>query len=95
MSKLRAALLAGCLCAAMLQACSRSEPPPHNFVQVEQRAAKAEEAGNTLEAATEACQKETERKGVSSVTAIFSRFRKGKAEEDFTACMKERGFVMQ
>jgi hypothetical protein len=88
-------VLAGCLCMALLPACSRSEQLPRNFVQVAQRPAKAEESGNTLEAATEACQAETERKGISSVTAIFSRFRKGKAEEDFIACMKERGFEVQ
>jgi hypothetical protein len=95
MSTARAALLVGCLCAAMLPACSRTESLPRNFVQIEQRPAKAEEAGNTLEAATEACEKETDRKGISSITAVFKRFRKGKAEEDFIACMRERGFVVQ
>jgi hypothetical protein len=54
--------------------------------------AKAEEAGNTLEAATRACTEETDKKGIKSITAIFSRLRPGQAEPDYIACMRACGY---
>jgi hypothetical protein len=59
--------------AAMLSGCSRSEPAPRDFILAGQPPAKAEEAGNGLEAATEACKAETKRSGIRNVAAIFSR----------------------
>lgn len=44
------------------------------------------------EAATKACKDETETKGFSSIVGIFSRLRRGSAEEQFAACMKKRGY---
>jgi len=79
----------------LLQGCSLSEPSTRDFTQVNQRPAKAQEAGNTLEQAELACKAETKTKGIASITAIFSRFRKGSADEDYVACMKRRGFEVQ
>lgn len=95
MSNARRAVLVYCLLGALLQGCSLSEPSTHDFTQVNQRLAKAQEAGNTLEQAELACKAETKTKGIASITAIFSRFRKGSADEDYVACMKRRGFEVQ
>ena len=62
---------------------------------MDQRPAKAEEAGNTLEAAEPACKEETKQKGINSVVNIFSRLRKGSADEDYVACMKARGYEVK
>ncbi|HEX2448915.1 MAG TPA: hypothetical protein VHK26_12155 [Methyloceanibacter sp.] len=78
-----------------LSACSLTQPAPKDFVLVDQREAKAEENGNTLQNAELLCKEETKRKGVSSVVAIFSRFRKGSADEDYIACMKRRGYEVK
>ncbi|MEX1059855.1 MAG: hypothetical protein WED13_02425 [Methyloceanibacter sp.] len=97
MAKVKGAMLAGALAAclplaALLSACSQSEPPPRDFILVGQPPAKAQEAGNTLEEATRACKEETEKKGIKSITAIFSRLRPGQAEQDYIACMRARGY---
>ncbi len=84
-----------CLLGAMLQGCSLAEPAPRDFTQIDQRPAKAAESGNTLAAAEAACKEETRAKGIASLTAIFSRFRKGAADEDYVACMKRRGFEVE
>ncbi len=87
------AVLASCLLGAcLLQACGHPDASVRDFTQVSQRPAKALELGNTLEAAKLACTEETKTKGIATITAIFSRLRKGSADEDFIACMKERGF---
>ena len=62
---------------------------------IHQRPVKAKESGNTLEAAETACKEETETKGIGSVVAILSRFRKGSADEDYLACMKARGYEVK
>jgi hypothetical protein len=95
MSKTTRTGLAFCLLGALLPGCSLSEPAPRNFTQIDQRPAKAVEAKNTLQQAEQACKEQTEKKGIASVTAIFSRFRKGSADEDYIACMKARGFEVQ
>jgi hypothetical protein len=92
MSRVGPAVLAACLLGALLSACSLAEPKPKDFTLVDQRPAKAEEAGNTLEAAELACKEETKQKGIKSVVNIFSRLRKGSADEDYAACMKRRGY---
>ena len=86
------AVLASCLLGGLLQACSHTEPSARDFSQVSQRPEKAKESGNTLEAAEAICKEESKTKGIASITAIFSRFRKGPADEDYIACMKDRGF---
>ena len=91
MARVEGAVLAACLLGT-LPGCSLSDPVPRDFTLVDQRPAKAKEAGNTLELATAACKKETKNKGIASVTAIFSRFRKGSADADYVACMKARGY---
>ena len=95
MANARRAVLAFCLLGALLPGCSLSQPAPRNFTQVDQRPAKAQETGNTLAQAEAACKQQTATKGIASVTAIFSRFRKGSADEDYVACMKDRGFEVQ
>jgi hypothetical protein len=95
MSNVKKAVLAYCLLGALLQGCSHTEPSVRDFTQVSQRQAKAVESGNTLEQAEAACKEETKTKGLASITAIFSRFRKGSADEDYIACMKQRGFEVQ
>lgn len=91
MSRVRPAVLVACLLGTLASACSQAEPTPKDFTLV-QRPAKAEETGNTLEKAERICQAETKKKGIASVAAIFSRFRKGSADEDYIACMKARGY---
>jgi hypothetical protein len=95
MSRVRAAVLVICLVGALASACSLAEPAPKNFTLVDQRPAKAEEAGNTLQAAELACKEETQKKGIKSVVNIFSRLRKGAADEDYVACMKGRGYEVK
>lgn len=95
MSRVRPAVLAACLFGTLVSACSLAEPEPKDFTLVDQRPAKAEEAGNTLEAAELACKEDTKQKGIKSVVNIFSRLRKGSADEDYVACMKQRGYEVK
>ena len=95
MKRARPSLLAACLLGALAPACSQTGSPPKDFTLVDQRAAQAEASGNTLEAAQLACQMETKRKGIGSIVGIFSRLRKGSAEEDYIACMKGRGYEVK
>ena len=95
MSRVGSAVLAVCLLGTLLSACSLAEPKPKNFTLVDQRPAKAEEAGNTIEAAQLACKEETKQKGIKSVVNIFSRLRQGSADEDYVACMKRRGYEVK
>lgn len=88
-------MLAVCLLGMLASACSLVEPRPKNFTLVDQRPAKAEEAGNTLQAAELACKEETKKKGIASIANIFSRLRKGAADEDYVACMKRRGYKVE
>jgi hypothetical protein len=55
----------------------------------EKRPADASKVPATREAAAAACEEQTRKKGIKSMTAIFSRLRPGKADEDFAACMRE------
>ena len=95
MSRVRSAVLAVCLLGTVVSACSLAEPKDKNFTLVDQRSAKAEEAGNTLEAAQRGCKDETKKKGIKSVVNIFSRLRQGSADEDYVACMKRRGYEVK
>lgn len=95
MWRVKPAVLAAVLLGLQLSACSHAEPAPKDFVLVNERKAKAEENGNTLQAAELACKAETERKGVASMLGIVWRLRKGSAEEDYIACMKARGYEVK
>jgi hypothetical protein len=95
MSKTRRTVLAFCLLGASLEGCSLYEPSKRDFTQVDQRPAKAQEANNTLAQAEAACKDQTQKKGIASVTAIFARFRKGSADQDYMDCMKQRGFEVK
>jgi hypothetical protein len=95
MSRVKVAVLAACLLGPLLGSCAGSEPTPRDFTLVDQRPAKAEEAGNTLDAAEKACKEETATKGISNMLAIFSRFRPGSADKDYIACMKRRGYEVK
>ena len=94
MSRVRPAVLVACLLGTLASACSQVEPTPKDFTLI-RRPAKAAEAGITLENAELACKAETKKKGMASVVAIFSRFRKESADEDYIACMKARGFEVK
>lgn len=95
MSRVRLAAFAACLMAMPAAGCSLSEPAPRDFTLVDQRPAKAEETGNSLQQAEAACKEETKRKGLASVVGIVSRWRKGAADEDYVACMKGRGYEVK
>jgi hypothetical protein len=92
MSRVKLAVLAACLIGALASGCSLTQPKPKNFTLVDQRPAKAKEPDNTLEAAELACKEKTKQKGISSLFGIVSRLRKGSADEDYVACMRERGY---
>ena len=49
MSRVEPAVLVICLLGALASACSLAEPKPKNFTLVDQRPAKADEAGNLVE----------------------------------------------
>ena len=95
MAKARRALLAVGVIGALLPGCSLPQPSAHNFTQLDQRPAKAQEENNTLAQAEAACNDDTDKKGIANIVAIFSRFRKGAADEDYIACMQDRGFEVQ
>jgi hypothetical protein len=95
MARVKPVVLAACLLGTLASGCSLTAPAPKDFTLVDQRPAKAEESGNTLQAAELACKEETKIKGVASVAAIFSRLRKGAADEDYVACMKKRGYEVK
>jgi hypothetical protein len=95
MPRMRPVLFAACLLAALAQGCSLAEPRPRDFTLTGQRQAKAAETGNTLAAAELACKEETKRRGIASVVGIFSRLRKGSADDDYIACMQRRGFEVK
>lgn len=78
------------LAAMLLAACTSSEVKPNLTMAQEQRTAGGSGAPVTREAAAAACAEQTRKKGIKSVTAIFSRLRPGKADEDFAACMREQ-----
>ena len=88
-------MLAACLLGAIASACSRTEPKPQDFTPTSERPAKAEETGNTLEAAEKACKEETKRRGIASLVGIVSRLRTGAADEDYIACMERRGYAVK
>jgi hypothetical protein len=95
MSKVNLLPLAACLAALASSGCSMSETAPRDFTLVGQRPVKAEESGNSLEAAEKACTEETKKKGIASVLGIVSRLRKGASDEDYIACMKARGYEVE
>ena len=95
MSRAKLAVLAACLLGMLASGCSLTEPRSKDFTLVDQRPAKAKEAGNTLEAAELACKEHTKQKGINSIVGIFSRLRRGSADEDYVACMRERGYEVK
>ena len=95
MSRVKLSAFAVCLIAIAASGCSLTQPSKRDFTLVNQREAKAEETGNTLEEAEKACKEETERKGIGSVLGIMSRLRRGSADDDYVACMKARGYEVK
>jgi hypothetical protein len=95
MSRAKLSAFALCLIAIAASGCSLTQPAQRDFTQVNQREAKAEESGNSLEAAETACKEQTEKKGIGSILGIMSRLRKGSADEDYVACMKGRGYEVK
>ena len=95
MSRAKLSAFALCLIAIAGSGCSMTQPAKRDFTLVNQREAKAEEAGNSLEETEKACKEETERKGIGSVLGIMSRLRRGSADEDYVACMKARGYEIK
>ena len=94
MTRVKNAALAAFLLGAPVLGCA-SDPAPHDFTLVGQRPAKAQEAGNTIDAAEAACKQDTKTKGMANMLAIFSRLRPGSADKDYIACMKARGFEVK
>jgi hypothetical protein len=92
MPKLGQSWLAIFVLGAIASGCSPPEPTPRDFTLINQRPAKPQDSGNMLQAAEAACKEEAETKGIKSIKAIFSRFRKGAADEAYIACMKQRGY---
>src|SRR5262245_27096987 len=83
----------------LLVACSRHELPPVDTTTPAAPTATTNDAKEAKEQkakqfqdAAKACKDQTERKGFGSVVGIFSRLRRGSAEEDYANCMKQRGF---
>ena len=95
MSRAKLSAFALCLIAIAASGCSLTQPAKRDFTLVNQREAKAEETGNSLEEAEKACKVETEPKGIGSVLGIMSRLRKGSADEAYIACMKGRGYEVK
>jgi hypothetical protein len=95
MSRVKFSACALCLIAIAASGCSLTQPANRDFTLVNQREAKAEETGNSLEEAEKACKTETERKGIGSVLGIMSRLRRGSADEAYVACMKGRGYEVK
>ncbi len=95
MSRAKLSAFAICLTALPALGCSMMQPATRDFTQVNHREAKAEETGNSLEAAQTACKAETEKKGIGSLLGIMSRLRKGSADDDYIACMKARGYEVK
>jgi hypothetical protein len=62
MVRVKLAVLASCLLGTLVSGCSHAEPAAKDFTLVDQRPAKAQETGNTLEAAEQACKEETRRR---------------------------------
>ncbi len=50
--------------------------------------------GAALTAAINACKNATVTKGTKSVLAIFSHMRPGAVDEDYVACMKDKGYTV-
>jgi hypothetical protein len=48
-----------------------------------------------LASACSLVEEEIKKKGIASVVNIFSRLRKGSADEDYIACMKRRGYEVK
>lgn len=50
--------------------------------------------GVALNAAINACKSATRDKGIKNVMAIFSHMRAGAVDEDYIACMKDKGYTV-
>jgi hypothetical protein len=81
------------LAAMVLAACTASEVKPNLTMSQENAPAGDSKTSLSREAAAQLCAEKTRNKGIKSVTAIFSRLRPGKADEEFAACMREQGFA--
>ena len=90
--KLTAALGATCALGLMLSACSLAGPTPRTFTAAEQKPAKPDPTA--LEQASKTCKETTRDKGIKSVLAIVSRLRPGAVDEDYIACMKNKGYTV-
>jgi hypothetical protein len=79
--------------------------PPRNWSKIGKTTARQPKAGkdkgtktdggHQLEAMEAACKAETEHKGTASMLAIFTRLRKGSADQDYIDCMKEHGYEVK
>jgi hypothetical protein len=81
----------------LLAGCSHPDLPPAETATATATATPAAASGDkpdakAYEAASKACKEETEKKGFASIVGIFSRLRRGSAEEQFAACMKKKGY---
>jgi hypothetical protein len=77
----------------LLAGCSHPDLPPAETATATPATASGSKAdAKAYETASKACKEETEKKGFASVLGIFSRLRRGSAEEQFAACMKKKGY---
>ncbi|MCJ7599051.1 MAG: hypothetical protein MUO41_10605 [Methyloceanibacter sp.] len=77
----------------LLAGCSHPDlPPVASTPSATPASATGDKTDAKYEAARKACKEETEKKGFGSVLGIFSRLRRGSAEEQFATCMKKQGY---
>ena len=87
MSQVGTLRLAACVLLLSLAACSRSAPPPQQFVPINSKPTDAEAINVQLHAAF--CYEQARKQRVRSMLSILRRDR---TEERYVACMRERGF---
>lgn len=92
-AKLTGAFGAVCTLGLMLSACSLAGPPDHTFTPSDAKPATLQDK-TVIEQASKACKDKTRDKGIKSVLAIVTRLRPGAIDEDYIACMKDKGYTV-
>ena len=81
------------LLASALLGCSRSEPPPIDFIPTA-KTRDSRDPKAALESAKSTCQEEARQKGMGNITAIL--FRRSKTSEAaYVECMRRGGFEIE
>jgi hypothetical protein len=90
-AKLDSAFGAVCALGLTLCACSLAGPADHTFTGSD---AKTLQDKTAIEQASKTCKDDTRDKGIKSVLAIVTRMRPGAVDEDYIACMKDKGYTV-